>query len=65
LIEVGRAGTFVLIDRAQQSPGKTVLESIERGDLPGIGMVMIDGVVSAGRSRNTPPATEVPEVVKG
>src|SRR6267142_633037 len=57
LIEVGRAATFVLIDRAQQSPGKTVLESIERGDLPGIGMVMIDGVVSAGRSRNTPPAT--------
>src|SRR6266404_1937892 len=43
LIEAGRAGTFVLCDRAQHSSGKTVLESIERGDLPGIGMVMIDG----------------------
>jgi enamidase len=32
--------------------------------LPGIGMVIIDGVVSAQRSRNTPPATMVPEVVK-
>jgi len=63
LVEVGRAGTFVLCDRAQQSAGKTVLESIELGDLPGIGMVMIDGVVSIGRSRNTPPATVVPEVV--
>jgi enamidase len=64
LIEPGRAATFVMIDRAQHSPGKTVLESIQRGDLPGIGMVIIDGVVSAHRSRNTPPATSVPEIVK-
>jgi len=32
--------------------------------LPGIGMVIIDGVVSAHRSRNTPPATIVPEIVR-
>jgi enamidase len=32
--------------------------------LPGIGMVIIDGVVSVQRSRNTPPATIVPEAVK-
>jgi len=64
MIEPGRAATFVMIDRAQHSPGKTVLESIQRGDLPGIGMVIIDGVVSAQRSRNTPPATMVPEVLK-
>ena len=64
LIETGRTATFVMIDRAQHSPGRTVLESIRRGDLPGIGMVIIDGVVSAQRSRNTPPATSVPEIVK-
>src|SRR5712664_1194702 len=64
LMELGRAATFVMIDKAQHSPGKTVLESIQRGDLPGIGMVIIDGVVSAQRSRNTPPATTVPEIVK-
>ncbi|MGA9073631.1 MAG: amidohydrolase family protein [Candidatus Sulfotelmatobacter sp.] len=64
LIEPGRAATFVMIDKAQHSPGKTVLESIQRGDLPGIGMVTIDGVVSAQRSRNTPPATMVPEIIK-
>jgi enamidase len=64
LIEPGRAATFVMIDKAQHSPGKTVLESIQRGDLPGIGMVIIDGVVSAQRSRNTPPATMVPEIIK-
>jgi len=64
LIKPGRAATFVMIDRAQHSPGKTVLESMQRGDLPGIGMVIIDGVVSAQRSRNTPPATTVPVVTK-
>jgi enamidase len=64
LIEPGRAATFVMIDKAQHSPGKTVLESVHRGDLPGIGMVIIDGLVSAQRSRNTPPATTVPEIVK-
>jgi len=26
-------------------------------------MVMIDGIVRGGRSRNTPPATEVPVVL--
>lgn len=64
LVAVGRAATFVMIDRAQHSAGKTVLESIQLGDLPGIGMVIIDGVVSAQRSRNTPPATMAPEIVK-
>jgi enamidase len=64
LIEPGRDATFVLIDRAHHSPGKTILESIQRGDLPGIGMVIIDGLVSIQRSRNTPPATTVPEIQK-
>jgi enamidase len=63
IIEVGRAATFVLIDKAQHSAGRTVLDCIQRGDLPGIGMVITDGVVSAHRSRNTPPATRLPEVV--
>jgi enamidase len=64
LVAVDRAATFMMIDRAQHSAGKTVLESIQLGDLPGIGMVIIDGLVSAQRSRNTPPATKAPEVVK-
>ena len=64
LVAVGRAATFVMIDRAQHSAGKTVLQSIQLGDLPGIGMVIIDGLVSAQRSRNTPPATMAPEILK-
>ena len=64
LIEPGRAADFVFLDRAQHSAGRTLLESIQLGDLPGVGMVMIDGVVRCGRSRNTPPAMEVPVVVQ-
>jgi enamidase len=64
LVAAGRAATFVMIDRAQHSAGKTVLKSIQLGDLPGIGMVIVDGLVTAQRSRNTPPATTAPEIVK-
>jgi len=63
IVGSARDAAFVLIDKAQHSSGKTVLDSIQRGDLPGIGMVIIDGAVSAQRSRNTPPATKVPEIV--
>lgn len=64
LIEVGRAADFVLMDNAQHSAGKTLLESVQLGDLPGIGMTIIDGVVRCERSRNTPPATRIPKIVQ-
>ena len=64
LIATGYAANFVMMDKAQHSAGKTLLDSIRLGDLPGIGMVIIDGGVAAQRSRNTPPATTVPEVVR-
>ncbi len=63
LIEPGRDADFVFMDRAQHTAGGTLLQSVQLGDIPGIGMVMIDGLVRCGRSRNTPPATEVPVVV--
>src|SRR5712672_3454109 len=63
IIEIGRAADFVIMDKAQHSPGKTILESVQLGDLPGIGMTIIDGIVRTQRSRNTPPATKVPEIV--
>ncbi len=63
LIEVGRSADFVIMDRAQHAPGNTILESIELGNLPGIGMTIIDGTVRTGRSRNTPPATVLPEII--
>ncbi|MCW3477070.1 hypothetical protein [Limobrevibacterium gyesilva] len=63
LVEAGRAADFVLMDRAQHSSGTDLLDSVRKGDLPGIGMVVIDGIVRCGRSRNTPPAERVPEIV--
>jgi enamidase len=50
------------MDRAQHSAGADLLDSVRQGDLPGIGMVIIDGLVRCGRSRNTPPAERVPTV---
>jgi enamidase len=63
LIELGKAADLVFMDRAQHSSGTDLLDSVRKGDLPGIGMVVIDGIVRCGRSRNTPPAERVPEVV--
>ena len=60
LIEAGRDADFVFMDRAQHTAGRTLLQSVQLGDIPGVGMVMIDGIVRCQRSRNTPPAQEVP-----
>jgi enamidase len=65
IIEPGRAADFVIMDKAQHSAGKDLLDSVNKGDIPGIGMVVIDGVVRCQRSRNTPPAETVAEVVHG
>jgi enamidase len=63
LIETGRAADLVFLDRAQHTAGRDLLHSIVLGDIPGIGGVMIDGVMRCGRSRNTPPAERVPETL--
>ncbi|MPZ11307.1 MAG: amidohydrolase family protein [Kiloniellaceae bacterium] len=62
LVEPGRAADFVIMDRAQHTAGKDLLDSVRLGDLPGVSMVIIDGVVRCGRSRNTPPAETLAEV---
>jgi enamidase len=63
LIAVGKPADLVFMDKPQHSAGKDLLEAISLGDLPGIGMVMIDGIVRTGRSRSTPPADRAPVVV--
>jgi enamidase len=64
MIEAGRAADFVFLDRAQHSAGTTLLESVQLGDLPGVGMTVIDGIVRSERSRNTPPAARAPIIVR-
>lgn len=63
VIEAGRAADLVFMDQAAGGIGKDFLESLALGNLPGIGMIMIDGEVRTARSRNTPPAIRVPEIV--
>ena len=59
----GRAADFVLMDARSIPRAPICWTACARGDLPGIGMVVIDGIVRCGRSRNTPPAERVPEIV--
>jgi enamidase len=63
LIAVGMPADFVFLDKPQHSSGKDLLEAVSFGDIPGIGMVMIDGIVRTGRSRSTPPSHTAPIVV--
>ena len=63
LIDKGRTADLIILDAPQHSAGNTVLEAINLGDIPGIGMVIIDGKIACHRSRNTPPAHHLPEVV--
>jgi enamidase len=61
----GRAADLVLCDSPIGSVGDDALSALAAGDLPGISMVLIDGKITIGRSRNTPPAGRAAEVVKG
>jgi len=65
VITAGRAADLVVCDAPVGSAGKDALGALAAGDLPGISMVLIDGTITAGRSRNTPPAARAAEVIKG
>ncbi len=65
VIAPGREADLALVDAPQGSAAATALEALAIGDVPGVGMVVIDGKPVVGRSRNTPPAGRAPEVVKG
>jgi enamidase len=65
VIEAGREADLCVVDAPIGSVGKTALEALGAGDLFGISMVLIDGQIRIGRSRNTPPAARAAEVVKG
>ncbi|MBR7653858.1 amidohydrolase family protein [Brucella oryzae] len=64
IIEVGRSADLVFMDQATGGAGDGFIESMELGNLPGIGMVMIDGEIRVGRSRNTPPSDRAPQIVQ-
>lgn len=55
VIAPGKEADIVIMDTPMGSVGKTALEAIEAGDLPGVALVLVDGVVKVNKSRNTPP----------
>jgi len=64
-IAPGKAADVVIADAPIGSVAGTAVEALANGDIPGISMVLIDGVPLIGRSRNTAPAARMAEVVKG
>jgi enamidase len=65
VIAPGREADLCVVDAPVGSVGRTALAALQAGDLPGVSMVLIDGQIRIGRSRNTAPAARAAEVVKG
>jgi enamidase len=65
VLAAGRAADLCIADAPVGSVGTTAMKALANGDIPGISMVLIDGVPLIGRSRNTAPATRMAEIVKG
>ena len=65
VIAPGREADLCIVDAPIGSVGRTALEALRAGDLFGVSMILIDGQIKIGRSRNTPPAARAAEVVKG
>jgi len=63
-IAPGKAADLAIVDAPVGSVGSTALQALSNGDIPGVSMVLIDGLPVIGRSRNTPPAGRMAEVVK-
>jgi enamidase len=63
LLAAGYPADLLFLDKPQHSAGRDVLDAMVLGDIPGIGMVVIDGIVRTGRSRSTPPSHTAPVVL--
>jgi len=55
IISEGYEADLQIIDAPMGSDGKDARAAIEIGDIPGVAMIIIDGVVKTQVSRNTPP----------
>ncbi len=60
VIEPGRPADLICLDAPIGSVGRTALEAIEAGDIPGITCIVIDGKIVVRKSRNTPPGNREP-----
>jgi enamidase len=55
VIAPGKEADLVILDAPMGSVGDDALSAISAGDVPGVAMVLVDGQVVVGKSRNTPP----------
>jgi len=53
MIEVGREADILAVDKPLGSQGRDALEALEVGDVPGTGMIVVDGRIVALRGRDT------------
>ncbi len=63
VIEPGKEADLIFMDTPMGSPGSDLLGALKEGDTPGVSMIMVDGKIVAGVSRNTPPAVRKAAVV--
>jgi enamidase len=62
-IEIGAPADFIVCDKILGSAGDDALGSMQSGDLPGIGIVVIEGQIEvAPRSQQTPPPMHPPRI---
>jgi enamidase len=55
IVKAGEAAELQIIDAPMGSAGADAKSAIEVGDIPGVAAVLVDGVIKAQVSRNTPP----------
>ncbi len=57
VLSVGRSADLIVMDAPRGSLADSALSALSRGDIPGISAVLVDGVIQALMSRNTPAPT--------
>lgn len=60
LLEQGRPADLLIMDAPMGSVADDALGAFKAGDVPGVGMVLVDGEVVVNKSKNTPPPKRMP-----
>ena len=64
IIAPGRDADLLIADAPNGSTRDSMFSAMENGDVPGIGVVIIDSVIRVFRSRNSPPPAKLPQILK-
>ncbi len=64
IIAPGKDADLLIADVPHGASQTNILSGMENGDVPGIGIVIIDGEIRVVSSRNTPPPMRIPQMVR-